>query len=509
MISNVLQKNQPDILEVISDLSSDEVFTPPKVVNRVLDLLPEEVWSNPQLTFLDPGTKTGVFLREITKRLMTGLAEHMPDEKERLDHILQNMVWGVAITELTSLIARRTVYCSKDATSEHSIVKMAKPSGNVWFDYVQHDFVNSRCSECGASSDIERPGRDNHAYAFVHKDGRKKLEKEMPVKFDVIIGNPPYQMEADSEGKNVNALYDAFVEFAMDLNPSFISMIIPSRWMAGGRGLDDFRDRMLTSSKLSNLVDYPDAGELFPSVEIKGGVCYFLWEKNHSGLCKTSTVRNGEVSGPVERNLGQYDIFVRDSLSLPILEKVIQKGEKSLSEVVSTRDPFGPVLGSNFTGYRKGDKQAGDFKLHMIIGGTRVEKWVSPETVTRNHNLINCWKVLVPKAGSDGGQKIPDVVIGKPFVAEPGSVCSPTYLVIGPFATKEQAENAETYLRTRFARFLLSLRKISQNSTSKNYQWVPAQDWSQVWTDEMLFEKYGFSSDEQAFVEKMIKEMSA
>ncbi len=511
MSGTYLQPRQPDILEVISNLSNDEVFTPPKVANAVLDLLPPEVWSDPTLRWLDPGCKTGIFPREITKRLMVGLAEVFPDEQERLEHILKNMVFAIAITEVTAMMSRRTLYCSKDASSDHSVVRMGRADGNVWHKQVRHKYEKNKCVECtGTKDQLEIKGRDNFAYGFVHADGIDAFKKEHGMKFDVIVGNPPYQMDTDAEGKNVSSLYDLFVEEAIKLNPKYVAMIIPSRWMAGGRGLDEFRDLMLKGGRIRVLVDYPDAGELFPSVEIKGGVCYFLWDRDNPGTCETSTVRNQEIYGPVLRKLNEYEIFVRDSRALPILHKVLAKKEDSFADIVSTRDAFGPVLGSNFNGYRKNDnQQPGDLKLHMVANGTRVERWVSPETVTRNHNLINKWKLLVPKAGSDGGQKIPDVVIGKPIVAKPGSVCSPTYLVIGPFLSKVQTESAETYLRSRFARFLLSLRKISQNSTGKNYQWVPQQTWDRTWTDAELYKKYGITKDEQKYIEGMIKEMAS
>ncbi len=504
--------SQPDVLEVIANLSNDAVFTPPRVVNAVLDLLPEHIWKDPSLRWLDPGSKTGVFPREITKRLMIGLADIIPNEQERLDHILKNMVFAIATEAITGLMTRRSLYCSKDASSSLSAAQLPTPDGNVWHRRVEHSFdAKGLCSECGGNkAQLEQPGRDNRAYGFIHKEGRTLIAKEINMKFDVIVGNPPYQMEADAEGKNVNALYDSFVDQARALNPQYIAMIIPFRWMAGGRGLDEFRASMLGDKRIRRMVDYPNAGEIFPGVEIKGGVLYFLWERDNPGLCETTTIRGDETVGPVQRQLDQYEIFVRDARALPILEKVLNRTEPSFADLVSTRDPFGPTLSSNFSGYRKNDKkQPGDLKLHMVIRGERVEKWVAPDAVTRNHALIRKWKLLVPKAGSDGGQKIPDVVLGRSFVSGPSSVCSPTYLVVGPFESKVEAESAETYVRTRFLRFLVSLSKISQNSTQKNYTWVPQQTWDRTWTDAELYKKYGITKEEQEYIESMVKEMPA
>ncbi len=514
MPTDYLQPSQPDILEVIANLSSDEVFTPPKVANAVLDLLPPEVWTDPTLRWLDPGCKTGIFPREITKRLMVGLADAIPDETQRLNHILTEMVFAFAITELTGMMSRRTLYCSKDASGEFSAVRFAKSSGNIWHGRVEHKFDDKgRCSECGGTKQqLETAGRDNYAYAFIHSDGRDRIGEGINMNFDVIVGNPPYQMDADVEGQNITPLYDTFVEQAIDLNPRYISMVIPSRWTAGGKWLDGFRKQMLGDSRLRAMVDFPNGEEVFPGIgkNIKGGVQYFLWNRDHPGLCSTTTRRGDDVFGPVDRKLDEFDIFVRDARALPILHKVIGKNEPSFTDLVSTRDPFGSALSSNFTGYRKNDnKQDGDLKLYMNHGTTRVEKWVDPEKVTRNHSVIHKWKIFVPNAGSDGGQKVPDVVIGTPIVAGPKSVCTLTYLYIGPFDSKEQCESANAYIKTRFARFLLSLRKISQHTTRGTYLWLPQQTWNRTWTDAELYKKYGITKDEQAYIETMIKDMPA
>jgi site-specific DNA-methyltransferase (adenine-specific) len=512
LTTNYLQPHQPDILEVISNLSNDEVTTPPKVANELLDLLPSNVWEDPKLRWLDPGCKSGVFPREITKRLMVGLLDSIPDETSRLEHILKNMIFAISITEVTGMMSRRTLYCSKDASSDHSVVKFEKPDGNIWQKRVEHNFdPKGRCSECkGTKDQLEKGGRDNNAYGFVHESGRKLIEEEIDMKFDVIVGNPPYQMDADVEGQNITPLYDSFVEQAIALNPRYISMIIPSRWQAGGKWLDGFRERMLNDTRLRVIVDFPNAEEVFPGVgkSIKGGVQYFLWDRDNPGPCATTTRRGGDVYGPVDRQLDQFDVFVRDSRALPILEKVIKKKEPSFSELVSMRDPFGPELSSNFTGYRKGDnREPGDLKLYMNESSVRTTKWVSPDKVTKNHSLVKVWKIFIPKAYG-AGESIPHQIIGKNILGGPNSVCTLSYLCAGPFENKSEAESANAYLSTRFARFLISLRKITQNSTQKVFTWVPAQSWDRIWTDAELYKKYGITKDEQAYIESMIKEMT-
>lgn len=505
MTTGYLQPNQPDILEVISNLSNDEVFTPPKVANAILDLLPTEVWTDPTLRWLDPGCKTGIFPREITKRLMVGLAEAIPDKTSRLKHILGNMVFALAITDLTSMMARRTLYCSKDATGEFSAVRFARRNGNIWHDRVEHKFDKNRCGECGGTHDqLEIAGRDNYAYGFIHADGRSKIEKEMDMKFDVIVGNPPYQMDADG-GNRTMPIYNIFVDEAKKLNPRYIVFVIPSRWMAGGLGLGEFRTEMLSDRRIRTIVDFPKASEVFPGVEIKGGVCYFLWNRDQPGDCAVTTIRGDEVQGPVDRTLGEFDVFVRDKRALTILHKVIKKNEPTLSEVMSARTAFGVL--SNFTAYSK-TKRRGDVRYYATSPRGRVEAWIDRSEALTNHDSINCWKAMVPKAGSDGGQTLPDVVLGQPWIAEPPSICTQSFLFVCA-DNREETESIASYYRTRFLRFLVALRKITQDTTRDSYTWVPQQVWDRIWSDAELYKKYRITKDEQAYIETMIKEMSA
>ena len=505
MSTDYLIPSQPDILEVISNLSNDEVFTPPRVVNAVLDMLPESVWSDPTLRWLDPGCKTGVFPREITKRLMRGLADAIPDEADRLDHILRTMVFAIAITEITSMMARRTLYCSKNASGEHSAVALPSSDGHVWFERIEHPYVNGRCSECGGSeAQLEREGRDNYAYAFIHDAGRALLKKEIDMKFDVIVGNPPYQMDAES-GNRTMPIYNLFVDTAKSLNPRYIAFIMPSRWMAGGLGLGEFRAEMLTDKRTRKLVDFPNASEVFPGVEIKGGVCYLLWDRDQPGPCDMTIVRGGEAHGPVPRDLGQFDVLVRDSRGLEILEKVLKVGEDSIIEMLSADKEFG--MTSNFSGYSM-KKTAGTVPIYANRGGQRVVGYMKRSAVEKSTHLIDTWKVLVPKAGSDGGQKLPDVVLGSTQVAPSPSVCTQTYLFFF-VASESEAMSIQTYVRTRFFRFLVSLRKSTQDATRSTYTWVPQQSWTKTWTDEELFKKYKITKREQAYIAEMVKEMPA
>ena len=287
-------------------------------------------------------------------------------------------------------------------------------------------------------------------------------------------------------------------------------MIIPARWMAGGKGLDEFRSTMLGDTRIRRLVDYPNASEAFPGVDIKGGVCYFLWDRDHEGSCQVTTIRADETIGPIDRNLNEYDAFVRDSRSLEILRRVLARKEATLAEMVSPRDPFGPALSSNFKGFHTRPRE-GSLRLYMNLSSKNGETWVEPALVTKNQHLVDVWKVLMPKAGpgNSGGHVIPDMVLSKPVIAEPGSVCTLSHVVVGPVASEDEARSLASYLRTRFARFMVSLRKTSQDAPRSVYTWVPQQTWDRTWTDDLLFEKYGIGDAEQEFIAAMIRPMEA
>ncbi len=512
-----LRGRNPDVLTCIANLSNDEVFTPPEFASRMLDTLAEawaksnqgeNIWANPNVRFLDPFTKSGVFLREITTRLTEGLKDEMPDLQTRVDHILTQQVFGIAITQLTALLARRSLYCSKHAKGEHSIAKsFGSDDGNIWFKSQKHTWVESRCKYCGAGKKTLDRGEsaETHAYAFIHTDNIKTRIAEFfgeNMQFDVIIGNPPYQLASDGGTRDI-PIYNKFVEQAKKLEPRYLAMVIPSRWMASGLGLSEFRQTMLSDRHIRKLVDYPVAGEIFPGVEIKGGACYFLWDRDNEGNCDVTTVRGDDVVGPVSRNLGEYDVFVRDSRAVRILNKVLEFEEKSIAEILSVDKEFGWT--SNFDGFHEKQK-SGDIALHYNRKGKRLLGWIARKDVTKSTHLIDKWKVMVPQAGSDGGQKIPDPVLGSSFIVSSPSVCTQTYLFF--YVDEERAaKSIESYVRTRFFRFLVSLRKITQHATRSTYTWVPQQAWTKTWTDELLYEKYGITKKEAAFIESMIRPM--
>jgi len=502
--------HNPDVLSCLANLSNDEVFTPPHIAKQMLDLLPESLWRNPDAKFLDPCSKSGIFLREIAVRLLEGLKEHIPDLQARIDHILQHQLYGIAITELTALITRRTLYCCKTANSELSIATVFdNADGNIRYNpNAQHQWQgkSGKCAYCGASKEkYDRGGEaESHAYEFIHTDKPQALWNNM--KFDVIIGNPPYQMEdGGGTGSSARPLYHLFVQQAKKLNPHYLVMITPSRWFSGGKGLDNFRDEMLNDAKgsqgyVKTIVDYIDSNDCFPGVDISGGVSYFLWEAGHNGDCLVKTIENGKIVSSMQRPLKEEgaDVFIRFNEAISILRKIKQKNEESFNLFVYSRKPFG--LPSSFIGRQK--RRDNDVLVYTSKGEAYIEK----HEINQNIDLVSKYKVYIAKAY---GERISSNfwVLGKPFLGEPNTACSETYLAIGEFDSEITCRNVMSYIRTQFFRFLVLLKKNTQNSSKSTYQFVPIQDFTQSWTDEKLYAKYGLTEDEIAFIEKMVRPM--
>lgn len=492
----------PDVLSCLANLSNDEVFTPPELANRMLDLLPQELWSNPDARFLDPACKSGVFLREIAKRLIVGLEPVIPDLQQRVDHIFTHQLYGIAITELTSLLSRRSAYCSKQADGQYSVAHFGNAEGNIVYNRTEHTWRRGRCVFCGASEEVYSRGDtlETHAYQFIHIEKPQDIFK---MKFDVIIGNPPYQLsDGGGTGSSAMPIYQKFVQQAKKLKPHYLVMIIPSRWFVGGKGLDEFRKEMLNDRHIKVLHDYLDASECFPGVEIKGGVCYFLWDKAYNGDCNISTHDKGNIYYDKRPLLEKHsNVFIRFNQAVPIYKKVMKNGEESFIHLVSVRRPFG--FSSTFTDYKKKRTNDNDITLYAnkTIGFIDVGY-----PIPQNSQWVKEYKVYI-SFGYGAGEGYPHQIINKPVFGDKNSCCTETYLVIGPFKSQEETENVISYIKTKFFRFMVMLKKNTQNGTRNVYEFVPMQDFSEPWTDGKLYKKYGLTDDEIAFIDSMIRPM--
>jgi len=511
-----LRSRNPDVLTCIANLSNDEVFTPPEFANKMLDTLTEawavnhdgaNIWADKTVKFLDPFTKSGVFLREITGRLTGGLEKEIPELEERVEHILTKQVFGIGITKITSLLARRSVYCSKHANGKHSIAKsFTSEAGNIWFERIEHTWEGDKCKFCGAGKSIfdRAEGLETHAYAFIHTNNIKTRLSEIfgvNMQFDVIIGNPPYQL---SSGETSDTpIYHRFVEQAMKLEPRFLSMVTPSRWFTGGKGLDGYRERMIADRHLRVIVDFPNSMETFPGVEIKGGVSYFLWNRESEGDCDFTTVSGGEIVSLATRDLREgRGVVIRDNRASSIIDKVTKQGGPWLSDRVSPQTPFG--IYTNFADWHT-KKRPGDVQLFKR--GLE-EAWTSLDNITTRKDWIPKIKVIMSYA-YNGGDALPHQITGRPIVVSGNSAVTQTYMVAGIFDTKEEAENYADYIRTRLVRFLIRQRKISQHNRPDTFAFVPDLSMSRKWTDVDLYKKFKITNEEQGYIESLIKPMAA
>ena len=545
-----LRGRNPDVLTCIANLSSDAVFTPPEFAARMLDTLGgawaadndgASIWANPDVTFLDPFTKSGVYLREIVKRLTQGLEDGIPDLSKRVDHILTKQVFGIGTETLTAMLARRSVYCSKYANGPHSVAKsFDTESGNIWFERTEHTWVggterildtnddgktiertvNGRC-QCGASQrEYERDqSLESYAYAFIHTNNIKARIAELfgdDMHFDVIIGNPPYQLSDGGHGASAVPIYHRFVQQAKALEPRMLTMVIPARWFAGGRGLDSFRSVMLSDHQIRTLADYPDSRDCFQGVDVAGGVCYFLWERDSQGECEVVSFADPKHPSTAQRALDEWgpDVFVRYNEATTILQKIFTieglSGKRRLPEMRSFRSQVSAQKPFGFRTFFRGSatRQVDDDVVVLQSGG---RGWVARALVEQGTDLVDKWKVFTSKSSSEHAGQVDSSgrrrVLSLTGVLSPGSVVTETYVLLGTFDTEQQARNCLSYVTTCFFRFLIAIRSSSQDISRSAYSFIPIQDFSKSWTDEELYAKYGITGEEMAFIESMVRPM--
>lgn len=501
----------PDVLSCIANLSNDEVFTPPELADKIIDMLPQELFEDPNTTFLDPCCKSGVFLREIAKRLIKGLEKQIPNLEKRIEHIFSEQIFGIAITELTSLLSRRSVYCSKYPNGEFSVYRFPedKPQGNIIFQRIKHTWKDGKCIYCGASqNEYDRSTElETHAYQFIHNLDIKSV---FNMKFDVIIGNPPYQMSDGGAQASAKPLYHLFVQQAKKLCPRFLTMIIPARWYAGGKGLDNFRSEMLNDSHIRELHDFPNTEDCFPGVNIRGGVCYFLWDKEYNNVGNLTKVvihdGNKLVSTNRPMKFEGLDIFIRDSRAIGILKKVQTYISKNgaIERLVSPRKPFG--LPTDFYKTDRFHSERRGNQLPCYAKGLKIG-YVDRNLVPIHSEWIDEWKVMVSRANNIGTELNDDNL--NTFVLGPSYICTESYIVIGAslHLNENKAHNLAFYLKTKFVRYLHSLAKSSQDATAKTYRFVPLIDFSNRWNDKSLYAFFNLSEQEVSLIEESIMEM--
>lgn len=492
----------PDVLSCLANLSNDEVFTPPDIVNKMLDMLPQELFSDKTATFLDPACKSGVFLREIAKRLLVGLEREIPDLQERIDHIFHKQLYGIAITEMTSLLSRRSVYCSKFPNGRYSITKFDDAEANIRFKKIQHVWRGEKCAFCGASKkEYDRDkSLETHAYEFIHTTKPKEI---FDMKFDVIISNPPYQLEDSGYGRSAMPIYHKFIQQAKKLNPRYLSMIIPSRWFSGGRGLDSFRTEMLSDKHIRNLVDYESFKDVFPGVDLAGGACYFLWDRDNEGICNVSNFSKDGLDR-TSRYLDEYPVFIRSNKAIDIVRKIISSHKGNyMDTTVSASKPFGLR-----TFYEP--KESGvPCQFIQKIG----LKYASPNDVTDTQNLLNKWKLLVPRSPIAGQTDFTKPVgfyyDGNTRIVPPGTCCTESFIVVFSSGTEEEVLSFKTYLFTKVVRFLLLQCVVSQDVTREKYRFVPdLGSYKGTYTDKQLCGMWNITNDEWLIIDSKISDTS-
>lgn len=559
-----------DILETITNVGNDEVFTPRKTCDMMLDSLPEEVWHNPLYKWLNPATKNGIFEREIALRLDKGLENVITDKEERRKHILQNMIFSIGQTKFTANVARRTLYyCSQanrpcdglKASDSHYVNGYAIGNGS-WFETEEgniktpcadHEYVDTngrrmpstckgddrkkyKCKYCGIAGDSKYNDAnqlEKYAYEFIHVN-HLVLNRYMQdrffggnrqMKFDIIIGNPPYQLSFGIDGgnsANAKSIYNLFISQAIALQPKYLCMITPSRWMTKtAQGIpEEWVDGMLKKHNFRQVIDFEDASECFPNNEIKGGVSYFLYDRDYNGPCdyyyhdskeKKIYHRNGFLDS---MNAG---IVIRDPKSYEIIEKIAAVEGRyyennNFSKLVSPKHFYddSDMLTSNWKDYKTEKDSIHNIKYYVSKSFNDSSfGWISLQQIPKHRETVALHKVFIPAAGGSGND---DLVLGKPFYGEPNSVCSQTYLVIGwdvsaPKLTEKQCLNIIKYIQTRFFRYLVSVKKKTQNGPRGVYQFVPLQDFDEEWTDEKLFGKYSLSDEQISLIKKSIREV--
>ena len=390
-----------------------------------------------------------------------------------------------------------------DATIEENILVVCKtPMAKSITKRTLAGFRNTRVNAQYYPDLIQNISERPEFVANIFRDGKHywQINQDSHMKLNAIVGNPPYQLVSSSDSQNRNPpIYHKFVQLGISLAPDYLTLITPARWYSSNILMGNFPIEFLSAKRIMYLHDYTNANDIFQTVEIKSGVSYFLWNKTHNDTCLIDSTINGKTERSKRLLLSKYDdIFIRYNQGISIIHKALSKNEPSLSSIVSPQNPFG------FNTAVKGEDLETSGAVKIYSKGL-VVKYIKKESITLHKGWINQFKIITPKAAEDG--TLPGKVIAKCNIIAPGTCCNGTYVVIGPFNGKQTCNNAKSYLYTKFVRFLIGMKKMTQDLKDQTFSLVPLQDFSKPWTDADLYAKYGLTDEEIQFIESMIKPM--
>ena len=454
---------------------SQEVLEEPRLVDQ--GQVTEDIFLNPEARILEMNSKSGLYPLYMAYSLyamkLPGPEDKLPLEQTQAlwQETVEQQIFVLCKTRMAESITRRTLVGYQDWT--------------VNTTYIPHLLERMENDPQRLAKKLEKP-----------ETWRKNGE---PMTFDAIVGNPPYQIADGGNNASAMPVYQRFVELATTIEPHYASMIMPSRWYSGGRGLDDFRANIMNDTRMRVLYDYASSDYCFPGVDISGGICYFLWDKDYDGPC-TVTNAESQIAHSVKRYLNEFPILVRSNAAISIIDKVARRKEQTLDIFVSSQKPFG------LRTFARPDEN-GDLTLRWNGG----KGPISSDKVTGGTELIDKWKVIVSrvlyehggKADKNGQSRILSIL----EMLGPKEVCSETYIVVNSYDTEAEAAGLYSYLKTKFARFLIMQATSSIMITRGCFMFVPVQNFAEEWTDEKLYKKYELTEDEIAFIESTIRVM--
>lgn len=454
---------------------SQEVLEEPRLVDQ--GQVTEDIFLNPEARILEMNSKSGLYPLYMAYSLyamkLPGPEDKLPLEQTQAlwQETVEQQIFVLCKTRMAESITRRTLVGYQDWT--------------VNTTYIPHLLERMENDPQRLAKKLEKP-----------ETWRKNGE---PMTFDAIVGNPPYQIADGGNNASAMPVYQRFVELATTIEPHYASMIMPSRWYSGGRGLDDFRANIMNDTRMRVLYDYASSDYCFPGVDISGGICYFLWDKDYDGPC-TVTNAESQIAHSVKRYLNEFPILVRSNAAISIIDKVARRKEQTLDTFVSSQKPFG------LRTFARPDEN-GDLTLRWNGG----KGPISSDKVTGGTELIDKWKVIVSrvlyehggKADKNGQSRILSIL----EMLGPKEVCSETYIVVNSYDTEAEAAGLYSYLKTKFARFLIMQATSSIMITRGCFMFVPVQNFTEEWTDEKLYKKYELTEDEIAFIESTIRVM--